>query len=121
GHAGPPGEQAIEAIGHASGDEDRQRPPQVSVNHEDHEGGDEEHPEQCHLIRRRQRAHFAPLSAVAIPASFRNRSIAATASAPLTALDGWKLLSGPTVRTPDATARDAATYARWLAARSENV
>ena len=75
--------------------------PTIAVDHQDDERRDQQHPQQRQLIRRRERRHRRPARAsILVTASI--------ASAPVTGLDGWKLLPGPAVSTPAATAADAA-------------
>ena len=76
-----PGDQSVQGVGEARGDEHRQRPAQVTVHDKNHERRDEEHPQQRELIGDGQRRHLSRASAW-------RRPIASVASAPVTGRDG---------------------------------
>ena len=69
---GRPGDQAVEHVGHAGGEERDQRPAAIAVDQQDHERRNQQHPEDGELIGRREVLHHRRPSARA-----RSRSTAA--------------------------------------------
>ena len=111
-----PGDEAVERVGDAGRDERGQRPPELAVQHQDHERRDEQHPEQRDLVRDGERRHLYFFSPRALdPVSFSRRATASTASAPVTGRVGSNAPAAPASRTRVLTARLAASNAGWVA------
>ena len=86
---GPPRDQAVEAVGRAGRGEHHQRPAEMPIQHQNHEGRNQQHSEQRQLIRRREHRHRALFPRTAAAGTIEAmRSMAVSASLPVTGAEG---------------------------------